>query len=65
MPQPRLLPRVDGLALFLWSRRFGSTTASTADGRLAYAARFDLNGDGAINGLDIFRFGQHFGETCQ
>ena len=56
--------RVDGFDVFLWAQRFGSTTSSTPSGKLPYNARYDLNADGAINGLDIFILAQYFNTSC-
>ena len=55
---------VDSLDVFLFAQRYGSAIAFTPSGRLPYLTRFDMNGDGAINLLDIFPVAQHFNTTC-
>ncbi len=51
--------RVDSLDAFLFAQRFGS---ALGDG--TYLPRYDLNGDGAINMLDIFTLAQYFNTSC-
>lgn len=55
---------VDSRDAFLLARRLGSSTVSTPQGKLPYSARYDLNGDGAINGLDSSILAQHFNTAC-
>ncbi len=55
---------VDSLDAFLLASRFGSAITLTADGRLPYLPRFDLNADGGINVLDMFIFARYFNKTC-
>ncbi len=55
---------VDAYDVFLLAQRFGSTTTSTPSGKLPHDPRYDLNADGAIDGLDVFRLGQVFSTSC-
>lgn len=55
---------VNGLDVFLWAQRFGSTTSFTPPGKLPYTARYDLDADNTIDGLDVFFVAQDFNETC-
>ena len=55
---------VDSLDAFLFAQRFGSAIAFTPSGRLPYLPRFDMNGDEAINLLDIFPLAQYFNTSC-
>jgi len=55
---------VNGFDVYLLAQRFGSTTSSTPAGKLPYAARYDLNADEAIDGLDVFVLDLYYGRTC-
>jgi hypothetical protein len=55
---------VDSLDAFLLAQRLGSSTTFSPDGKLPYSARYDLNSDGAINGLDNSILAQHFNKAC-
>ena len=55
---------VNSLDVFKFAQRFGSTPSFTPDGKLPYAARYDLNAAGGINVLDVFIFAQYFNKTC-
>ncbi len=55
---------VNSLDLFRFAQRFGSTPSLTPDGKLPYAARYDLNADDAINALDVFVLAVYFNKVC-